>query len=165
MSLARKANGFNRLAPWYDGLVSLFFGDALFKATTHFLNTLPKQGTLLVVGGGTGNFLPTLTPGTRVIYVDFSAKMIAKAQARANALPESERPSVVWYCCSWDEIPPGVRADTLLTPFFLDCFKDAAQPAILKKLSSHLAKDGVWLLTDFNIPEAGKGRLRGKKCC
>lgn len=165
MSLARKKRGFNRLAPRYDALVKLFFGSDLLRATTHFIDRLPPNARVLVVGGGTGNFFEALgraRPDCKVLFVDLSERMIELAQQRLAALPAKVRPQATFFCCSWDEIVPGLRADAILTPFFLDCFSDAAQPAILARLRSHLAPGGQWLFADFNVPEQGAGRGRAK---
>lgn len=165
MSIERTAKGFNRLAPWYDRLVATFLGPALQQATVHFFNQLPHDARLLVIGGGTGNFFEALSeirPETRVLFVDVSEEMVALAQKRLRAIPGERRPQATFFKCSWDEIPPGVRADAVLTPFFLDCFSDAAQPAILGKLDSHLVAGGQWLFADFSIPGAGAAQRKTK---
>ena len=112
MSLARTAKGFNRLAPRYDALVKLFFGNDLLRATTHYFDRLPPNARLLVVGGGTGNFFAALgraRPDCKVLYVDLSERMIALAQQRLASLPPDIRPQATFFCSSWDEIVPGLR--------------------------------------------------------
>ncbi len=165
MSLERTARGFNRLAPRYDALVWTFLGPTLQQSSVHFFDALPHDARLLVVGGGTGTFfdaLAELRPNTKVLFVDLSEQMIALAQKRLREMPSGNRPQATFFHCSWDEIPPGLRADAVLTPFFLDCFSDAAQPAILAKLDGHLVAGGQWLFSDFNIPASGPAKRNAK---
>lgn len=165
MALARIARGFDRLAPFYDRLARSWFGRALQQATTHYFTALPEKPTLLVVGGGTGNFLPALAqahPACKVLYVDVSAKMLEQARATLATISAEQRPAVTFFHCSWDEIPAGLRADAVLTPFFLDCFRAGEVAQIAHKLAGHLSATGVWLLADFNLPPSGWARLRAQ---
>src|SRR4051812_13692603 len=78
---------FSLLAPVYDTGVFVLFGRALYKAKTYFYSSLPKKRSVLLFGSGTGQEIPellrTLDP-EKLLVVDFSEKMIAKAKKRTQ---------------------------------------------------------------------------------
>ena len=55
-----KTNGFDFIAPYYDKLASLVYGNAIKNSQHVFLDRIPKASRILVVGGGSGVFLSAL---------------------------------------------------------------------------------------------------------
>ncbi|MEZ4686196.1 MAG: hypothetical protein R3B47_09055 [Bacteroidia bacterium] len=51
---------FNRLAPVYDFLASLVFGNRIRQAQRWLLDFIPEGSSILILGGGTGWILEEL---------------------------------------------------------------------------------------------------------
>ncbi|MBN8576566.1 MAG: class I SAM-dependent methyltransferase [Cytophagales bacterium] len=83
-------NGYNRLAPFYDRLATVFVGKQLQQAQLALLPYLQQKRKLLILGGGTGWILShifKINPTLEIDYVDSAAQMIARARQRAGLLP------------------------------------------------------------------------------
>lgn len=141
-----KLNDFDKVANWYDRLAKLVFGDAIKKAQTHFLEKIPKEGKLLIIGGGTGWILKELfilRPNLEVHYIEASTRMLALAKKNS---PESFN---VRFIHGTEKNMPETEYDCIITNFFLDVFKPKQLLNVVEKLKNHLAFKGVWLVTDF----------------
>ena len=140
------ANGFDKLAPYYDRLSGLVFGDHILKSQTHFLAKFDGGARILVVGGGAGAFLPSLAskPHVSVDFVDKSAEMIQQAKQRSK-----EPSNVNFIQGDFFQFKTEKRYDLILIPFFLDMF---LQPAIEKTatIAGKLSLPaGKLIVTDF----------------
>jgi ubiquinone/menaquinone biosynthesis C-methylase UbiE len=150
-----RPNDFDGIAKWYDRLAKLMFGDALIKSQLLFLNELPEEGNLLIIGGGTGWILKevvTLRPQLKIDYVEASTKMIALSKAKNESSTE------VQFIIGTEADIPETIYDAIITNFFLDVFKEGRLKAIMHHLKGKLSKDGVWLCTDFK--KTGKWQQR-----
>ena len=70
---------FDHIAPYYDTLATIVFGNKLSVAKGVFLDEIPASGQVLLVGEGTGNLLNLLLqrePTLTIDYLDASSKMI-----------------------------------------------------------------------------------------
>ena len=77
------ARAYGRWAPIYD----LVFGHVFAQGRLAAVQTAERIGGLVLeVGVGTGLSLPAYGPGTRVIGVDISEAMLAKARGRVRRL-------------------------------------------------------------------------------
>jgi tRNA (cmo5U34)-methyltransferase len=149
----RIRKGFDRLSPFYDALVRIFFGRSLTRTQLHFLPELKTPGSALIFGGGTGKILAEMIRqdiAKTYCYVDISEKMIAKAKKRTAG----KNNGVEFICGSYDAIPQK-KFDLIVTPFVLDCFTDEELALVMKTLQERLAPGGKWLFADFNVPEKG----------
>jgi tRNA (cmo5U34)-methyltransferase len=146
----RTVNDFNRIASIYDALASLVFGKTLLKAQYHFLNIIPDEATILILGGGSGELLQTLLqqkPQCQVIYVDAAERMIALAKQRVK------NSSRVTFLCGTEETQLPVKVVTvIITNFYLDLFTPSSLERVVIRLRTLLAPGGVWLATDFVEP-------------
>lgn len=139
-------SGFDRLAPYYDRLSRLFFGDQILKSQTHFFAMIEGRAKILVVGGGAGAFLPSLAsqPHLSVDFVDKSAEMIRQAKKRLK-----DPAKINFIEIDFFQFKTENRYDVILMPFFLDMF---LQPAIEK--TAAIARElsvpaGKMIVTDF----------------
>ncbi len=152
------ASGFDRLAPGYDLLSKLFFGRKLSQAQTdHFVHTSPISH-LLVLGGGTGHFLPDffrIHPEARVEFVDLSPGMLK--QARQNLAGEAPMhfEQVVFNHLDIEKDLALLTGnyDAVLLPFVLDCLTEDQINRVLKNLKDLVAPQGRIYLTDFHVPD------------
>lgn len=140
------AAGFDKLAPHYDRLSGLFFGNQILKSQTHFLEVIEGRTKILVVGGGAGAFLPYLVSksGVSVDFVDKSAEMIRQAKKGLK-----EPANINFIQVDFFQFKPENRYDLILIPFFLDMF---LQPAIEKTaaIAGELSLPaGKLIVTDF----------------
>lgn len=148
----RSVNDFNRVASVYDTLASLVFGRNLIKSQLHFLDTIPDEATVLILGGGSGELLQTLLqqkPHCQVVYVDASERMIELARQRVQ---NSAR--VTFVCGTEDTQLPAPVFTVIITNFYLDLFTPTSLQKIIMRLRTLLAPGGQWLVTDFVNPSA-----------
>jgi SAM-dependent methyltransferase len=143
----RSINGYNLLAPFYDDLAGLIFGKSLFDAQIFFFNEIPPQSYILVLGGGSGWFLPKLfkvRPDIRVCYIDASEKMIRLAQNRK--IPSDQ---IDFIQGTEELIPPHQKFDVVILNFYVDGFREDQLPHILNIIGGSMKPGAYWLLTDF----------------
>jgi tRNA (cmo5U34)-methyltransferase len=144
--MIRRTN-FDLIAPLYDRLASIVFGNRIVRSQLCFLHTLSHAESVLVLGGGTGRFLPSLMRINRrcqIWYIDSSAEMIRRARQKVIL------PSRVHFIQGTEEDIPGeIKFDGVITFFFLDLFADEYLAALVEKISKSLRTDGLWLAADF----------------
>ncbi len=134
---------FNRIASIYDFLKKLIFKDQLDKAATYFINQIPEEAQILIIGGGSGQLLPYFHSTQRITYVEASEKMSLLAKKRAfSAEIEFKTTDIL-------NFSPGHRFDVVITPFFLDCFDDQYIARIFSHINHMLKNGGLWLHSDF----------------
>jgi ubiquinone/menaquinone biosynthesis C-methylase UbiE len=156
--------GFSRLAGVYRALEFLAFGGDLERARFSYLNRLAGCRDILLLGEGDGRCaarLATLAPHARILCVDSSPGMIARASERIAALGAGER---VTFTCA-DALrftPQPLGFDGAATLFFLDCFDGRGVEAIVEKMGTALRPGSPWLFTDFTMPPSGFARLRAR---
>ena len=140
-------NGFDNIAPFYDLLHRLVFGDVIDESQISFFGSIGRGSKVLMIGGGTGKALEALLATRRctVWYVEASSAMIQRAKRRV-AVGAS---NVTFIHGLEDSIPANVVFDAVITGFFLDLFPNDKVGRIAGKIGRHLARDGVWVITDF----------------
>ncbi|MEL6254512.1 MAG: class I SAM-dependent methyltransferase, partial [Bacteroidota bacterium] len=147
--LSKKDQRFDSLAFIYDILVRLVFGKSLKKAQTHYLNKLPDQGKLLILGGGTGWIVEEIgkrKPALEMVYVEASEKMIALARKKSKAV-------VIDFVHGNEQMIPEKNSyDAVLTPFFLDLFAPVRLFASMSLIDQALHENGKWFFVDFYVP-------------
>lgn len=144
--MQRIAAGFNRLAPFYTIISTLVFGKKLKQAERHFLAILKPNDRVLILGGGSGNFLQALLqrqPDVIIDYIDISSRMIALAKKKTR------HPSNVNFIIGTEENIPTQKYSSVITNFYLDLFSDKTLQHIVQKIKIHVQPDAQWLATDF----------------
>lgn len=134
---------FNRIAVVYDFLKGLVFGQQLEKASNYFLDQLPENSKILIVGGGAGQILENFQSSHQIKYLELSKVMLRKAkQIRSKATIDYIQADILEW--STDD-----KFDFIVTPFILDCFNEHQLKLLFQKLNNILNKDGEWIQTDF----------------
>lgn len=149
-------NNFNLIAPFYDTLAKLVFGSKLKQAQCHFLELIPQDSNVLIVGGGTGWILDEIfkTGFTgSITYVEASVKMIKLTEKR---LQPSWNVTLI---CGDEKAIPKEFYDVLITNFFLDVFSANKLNIAMAQLSEVLSTRGLWLCTDFRHTNRLKHKL------
>lgn len=148
---------FNWIAPVYDALAFVVFGHRLKKAQIVFLEAIPADASILIVGGGTGWLLEQilrLCRPNRVVYLEASSQMVALATKRV--IQRGLIGSLEFRVGDELALKPDERFDVIMTPFVLDLFSEQTlQVNIIPKLQSVLKTDSLWLITDFVKPSIG----------
>jgi len=153
------------LAPCYRGMETLLAGEILARARREHLTQLPDREGLrvLVLGEGPGRYLETLlarNAAAKIVVVENSARMI-EAAGRAIGSVGRRRVEFLHRDATRWEPEPGAF-DVVATHFFLDCFPAAVLAERVPRWSSGLAVGGVWLVSDFQVPEQGWRGLRAR---
>jgi ubiquinone/menaquinone biosynthesis C-methylase UbiE len=142
-------NQYDKIARHYDFLSRLVFLKAQVNAQVQQLKHLPKNSTILVVGGGTGWILDEITKvhpnGLHIVYVEASEKMTALSKSR-----NFEQNTIEFYNISVQYFTFGLCFDVILTPFLFDNFTDEDSALAFQKLHGFLKNNGLWFFTDFN---------------
>ena len=148
---------FNWVAPVYDALAFIVFGRRLQQAQAVFLDTIPANASVLIVGGGTGWLLEELLrkcQPKRVLYLEASAQMLARASRRM--VRQAVLGMVEFRVGDETSLKPDERFDVILTPFVLDLFTEKTlQIYFIPQLMKVLNPGGLWLVTDFVQPPMG----------
>ncbi len=155
-----KPTGFDRVAWCYDALTALVFGPALRRAQRAALAGLPPGAPhVLILGGGTGWVLREVLrrrPAATVLYLEASARMLARAQAR---LAPAARAQVEFRHGTQDWLRPGESFGAIVTFFVLDCVAAPDLDAALARLRTAQRPGAPWLLADFRPARRGWRRL------
>lgn len=146
------SRNYNLVAPFYDALAGLVFGEHLLEAQCSFLHLLPKAGRVMIVGGGSGKILQALgrtRPHLEILYVEASSRMVALAQKQK--FPNK----VQWFC--QDHLPGVSQLEAVIFPFFLDQFLQHEAGRWVQEAANILQREGQILFTDFFPPDVSNG--------
>ena len=139
-------NNFDHIAPVYDTLASIVFGNTLQQAQCAYLDRISPDAKVLIIGGGNGYILRQLLsvkPGVVVDYVEASQQMLKRSGSK---IPPGA--SVNFVHGTEGNIPGNVY-DCIITNFFLDVFSLTELRRVVFLLKGKLASNGQWLCTDF----------------
>lgn len=134
---------FNRIAGVYEFLKRLVFAKQIEKASNYFLDQIPSNARILIIGGGAGKILEKFKPAHYITYLELSEAMILRAKR-----VKSEA-SINFIQADILEWTTDNKFDLIITPFVLDCFTEDQLNLIFPKLDKMLFKDGKWIQTDF----------------
>ncbi|HEY9117239.1 MAG TPA: class I SAM-dependent methyltransferase [Roseivirga sp.] len=140
-----KLNNFNRVAPIYDLLAKLIFGNSLLRAQSHFLKQLPENKRVLFVGGGTGQLLnhSFFTKASHVEYLELSEQMIERAKLQAIHHKNIDFIQGNFFDCQG-------KYDVIICNFFLDCFNETNLKLAVEHLYRLSSSQTTLVVTDFN---------------
>ncbi|MDN5204048.1 class I SAM-dependent methyltransferase [Fulvivirgaceae bacterium BMA10] len=148
--MSKRSNDFDRIAPFYDILAKLVFGNAMKKAQTAFLDKIPSNSKVLIIGGGTGWILVELferLSNVQVVYVESSAEMLSLTNSRLMKAWQAKVKFIHGNQCDIEQD----HFDVIITHFFLDLFKEDKVSHIINTLKATLKPNGKWLFCDFEL--------------
>ena len=144
------SNNFNLIAPYYDRIARLVFGDGILESQKRLIDELEEAGELLILGGGTGQVLSAVPLGCSITYIEKSEKMLQIALRKAPAL------SIEFINRDFLEWETDKTYDFLFCPFFLDCFNHSNLSYVLSKCKKLLKTDGRLLVADFDYSNTNR---------
>lgn len=157
-------HGYDQLADRYHLLEKMMFGSSLAKARTALLSSIPPCHSALLFGDGDGRFLEaflSMQPECQITSVDQSQRMLDIQQQRL--LDHPLRDNVTWLQQDIRDFAANRQQfDLLVTAFFLDCFSAEDLRTHLPVWLSALKPDGHFYFVDFQKPDKGWKRLRGR---
>ncbi|MBS1749070.1 MAG: class I SAM-dependent methyltransferase [Bacteroidetes bacterium] len=143
-------NNYNSVAGIYDVSSRMVFGKAQQKSQTGLLNWIPPQSRILIVGGGTGWILESITAiypsGLDILYVEASAKMMALSRKRNFG-----NNAVTFICNPIESCNFNGLFDIVFTAYLFDNFLRTEAEVIFQILHQMLRPGGRWLFADFYI--------------
>jgi len=140
---------FNFIAPVYDSLAFLVYGNNLIRAKKIFLQEIPARAQILLMGGGTGNILNDLIEKNPEVHVDFVEPSTAMIRIAEKNLKEKFRSRVNFISGNHLAIPSGVQYDAVTSFFVVDCFPQEDAIEFTTAITSSLKSNGLWLFADF----------------
>ena len=150
----RIQRGFDFLSPMYNKISQAFFGKSLINSQKYFIPNLKKAKSVLILGGGTGEILADLMKfqiSEYYYYLDISQGMIDRSEKLISEKFIENINQVRFDCGSYQNISVHPPFDLVITPYFLDCFKEKEVENVINLLHSKLADGGEWLFVDFNV--------------
>lgn len=151
------AINFDSVAPWYERLARLAFGNQLRQARWAFLPALKEVKYLMIIGGGTGEIWegwPQAHALEEVWYVEPSAVMVEQAKRRWNHRFPNTSIKVHWIEQPIEAFVLNRQVEAIITCFFWDLFPEKQQGRIFRQLDELLDEKGKWLYADF-VSERG----------
>ena len=131
------------VAPFYDLLKRISFGDALNNATINYMSELSEYKDFLIVGGGSGISLPQFNQDQNIQFIDSNASMIARAKRRKTSA------AVQYHAKRFEAFDTTQKFDVICFPFFIDLYNQNEATSILDKAKSLLNDSGRLVVTDF----------------
>ena len=153
-SSTSKSNRFDLIAPWYDFIGKLVFGNSIIKSQSYFISEIKESHTVLILGGGTGKLLSQTPKCERIHFVDLSQKMIDRAKKRGS------KSSINFIQADFLTHDFASRYDVIICPFFLDCFNETHLQQAILKVKNLLKEDGKLIVTDFQQTNGNKFLLK-----
>lgn len=143
-------NNYDKIANHYDTLSRLVFFKSQVNAQVNQLQYIPKNSSILIVGGGTGWILEEIAKiypsGLKLVYVEISGKMLALSQKR-----DCKNNQVEFVNIGIEDFKTDVLFDVILTPFLFDNFAEERAAKVFWQLNSYLKGGGQWFLVDFSL--------------
>ena len=139
---------YDKVAPYYDFLSHLIYGDAIDKANAYLVSFIPPQSSVLIIGGGTGKILQqigSIQPfGLKIYFVEKSGKMIGLANNKDVGANE-----VTFINDAIENVSFAEVFDVVITPFLFDNFSYRTAEEIFFKTDKFLKREAMWLFADF----------------
>jgi ubiquinone/menaquinone biosynthesis C-methylase UbiE len=137
-------NSFNFVAPFYDKLKYLIFKNVLLDSSIFFLDRINQTHNILVIGGGTGEILPSLPQKSKLTYIELSNKMIQYAKEK-NTLDD-----VCFLQMNFSDYTSSNKFDFIICPYFLDVFTKEELNIVVTQITMLLNQKGSLIVSDFD---------------
>ena len=149
---------FNGLAHIYRWMELLTFGPWLERCRFAFLGDLTACRRAIVLGDGDGRFASQLLRANSTIEVD--AVDLSDGMLRVLLRRAGHNAARVRVHCAdartWQ--PANPPYDLVATHFFLDCLTDGEVRSLADRMQGTLSPSGIWVVSEFAIPEGAFGR-------
>jgi tRNA (cmo5U34)-methyltransferase len=152
---------FDFIAPLYDRLATLVFGNTLTVAQQWCAERVPLHSRVLVLGGGTAALLPRVMAAQpqRVLYLEASAAMLDLARQRMEGSPATEL--IDFRHGTEADLTAHDVFDVIMLPFVLDLYTEQTlSRQLIPRLIRALAEPGMLLICDFEQPKTRWQRLQ-----
>jgi ubiquinone/menaquinone biosynthesis C-methylase UbiE len=118
---------------------------------------------VLILGEGDGRFVARLAahyPDITIDVFDTSREMLRLARQRIHTAGISPSSSIAFHhedarTASF----PDSAYDLVVTHFFFDVFSAAELSPLIHRVAQALRPNGIWLISEFDLPEGGARRL------
>lgn len=144
------AANYDNTAWFYERLSKLVFGQAQIKAQEYFLNHIQPGTSILIIGGGTGQILESLTrlhpSGLQISYVEVSSKMMALSRKRYTGDNK-----IIYITAGIGEAGLTGSFDVVITAFLFDNFSQDNLNGTFPIINAKVKQGGLWFNTDFQL--------------
>ena len=150
-------NRFDRIAHVYDTIARLVFGNSIKRSHLAFLEDLPNSSNILVLGGGSGAFIPSIPniDEREIWYLDPSPVMLSLATRQLKG-----KASKVRFVNGTEmDIPVGLKVSAVITHYYLDMFSEEILGKVIRKIDAHCEPDVKWIVSDFVKPSNFRQRF------
>jgi tRNA (cmo5U34)-methyltransferase len=150
--MSANSNNFNKIAPYYNSLSTIVFRKSIKESELYFLNKIPSNTKVLIIGGGTGWYLYELLKTNcckKITYLEASSEMIRLTKKKIAALAYSTE--IEFIEAPIEDVKLMEQFDVVVTNCVLDLFKEEKLKIVMKKIYSNLKDEGLWMFTDFKI--------------
>jgi len=148
----KSTNNFNLIAPFYDLLGYLIFGNSLKKSQLSHLKMVSSGSRVLLLGDGSGYVLQYLLKYNncaKIDYIDASSRMAEQAKDRIKITRSTTK--INFIIKKMEDVDITEKYDVVITSFFLDLFEENKLRLILSKVDQCTNEDGYLIVTDFKI--------------
>lgn len=142
------------LAPSYNRLTKLVFGDQLMQAKTCFMDNLPEKRHL-IIGGGDGFDYKNFQSELSGEYWDISNAMLSKAKVNLAK-------SSLTFHLDFFQAQKGRLFDEVWLHFVLDTLEDEEIVCLLEEIRKCIKPEGRIYLADFFAPKNSYQRFVNK---
>lgn len=142
-------SGYNKLAWAYDRLAEWVFRGDILNSQTHFIDLIPSNSNILIIGGGTGKGLDFINKLGITIEVDFvepSTKMMERARTRASGYKKLRMKFIQE---EFEAFQPRIQYDVICCFYFLDLFETPKLLHSLEHISNLMNRNSILLVSDF----------------
>lgn len=149
---------YNFLAPFYNIISKIVFGDSLNRASAMYFEEIKKHDTVLIIGGGNGEILRRLyvvNPSVSVTYCELSSTFIGLANKK-NPFPKEQ---IVFLNQDAFELV-DFSYDIIVLPFFLDQFSEEQCILFLKRIQEKSKINQKILFSDMHKKGLSKALLK-----
>lgn len=149
ISDVRSLNAFDRIAPFYDRIAELVFGQTIKDAQRTYLDNVRLASRILIIGGGTGWILRDVllvNKVAQIVYLEASGRMIDLAQA---VITEPDRRRVSFVHGTEELLEYEQPFDAVIANFYLDLFPPGELQSVVDRLRRSVAEGGQLVCTDF----------------
>ncbi|WP_192348055.1 hypothetical protein [Algoriphagus sp. Y33] len=145
---------YSLLAPYYNSLTKLVFGNELKHAKSHFAENISNK-KILIIGGGDGLDYRDFQDQLAGDYWEISGSMLNRAKVN---LAESK----LTFCLGYFQAKPHKLYDEIWLHFVLDTMQDDEITVLLQEIKKSLTAEGRIHIADFFEPKNAYQRFLNK---